>query len=610
MMSVGNTTLVGTLVAGRYLVEQEIGAGGISTVYLARDLQAFGRNVVVKVLQEEFQKDEYVAQKFRQEAEALSRVDHPNVVSIHGRGELDGGRPYLVLQYIKGTSLRDLIRPGGIELDRAATIIRWVAHALTAAHETGVLHRDLKPDNIMLQPFGDEERVVVIDFGIAQVKDSVIGHKTSLATAVGTVSYMSPEQLSGDDLTPASDTFALGVIAYELITGQKPFTPHTAYQLLDEQRAGVAVAPKELRPELHAPAQAAILRALSFEPAQRQQRTRDFGNEVYRSVTGATAPLSGPLTDPLPRVTPRTRIMETDGIPAADDHYAPETSPTTDLDPEAVAHDEYVEEPAFVPSLPPVVTPPPHNPTHRLLFVAAGLLLLFSLAAAAVVAYLVWKKMSETPPVVEQNVNARPTPRATATPAPTTTPQPPAPARLSLEYSLTIQMMRAGKPYREPLESTGRERYENGTTFRMNISSPASGYLYLLSEGPNDKGAIIYSVLYPTPELRGNARIEGGQRVRIPGERENPYRFEGGVGTEMMWIVWSEQPVPEMEALKGLMNEEHNWGDVTDPAQIETVRDFLSRHQTSKTEAVEDKDKMTIKSSDDVLIYRSELKHY
>jgi hypothetical protein len=423
---------------------------------------------------------------------------------------------------------------------------------------------------------------------------------------------MSPEQLSGDDLTPASDTFALGVIAYELITGQRPFKPHTAYQLLDEQRAGVEVPPRELRPELHAPAQAAILRALSFDPSRRQQRTRDFGNEVYRSITGATAPLSGPLTDPLPalppRPTPRTRIMETNGVPPASDAHAPEPPPTADLDPEMVAQDEYQEEPAYVPP-PPPVAPPPHNRTHKLLFVAAGLLLLFSVTAAAVVGYFVWKRMSEPQAVVEQNVNAnvRPTPRATATPTPAPTATPQATARLSLEYSLTIQMMRGGKPYREPLESTGRERYESGTRAWMNISSPSAGYLYLLNEGPDDRGNILYSLLYPA---NGDARLSGAQKIQIPGDKEHFFEFKHGTGTEKIWIIWSEQPVPEMEALKGLMNEEHNWGDITDPAQIETVRAFLSRHDTSKTEAVEDNDKMTIKSSDDVLVYRSELKHY
>jgi serine/threonine protein kinase len=600
-MSAGKTSLVATLVGGRYLVDQEIGAGGISTVYLARDFQAFGRNVVVKVLQDDFQKDDYVVKKFRQEAEALSRVDHPNVVSIHGRGELEDGRPYLVLQYIKGQSLRDIIVPGGIDLERAATIIRWVAHALTATHEAGVLHRDLKPENVMLQPFGDEERVVVIDFGIAQVKDSVIGHKTSLATAVGTVSYMSPEQLSGDELTPASDTYALGVIAYELITGQKPFKPSTAYQLLDEQRAGVAVPPKQLRPELHVPAQDAILRALSFDPARRQARTRDFGNEVYRSVTGSTAPLSGPLPETFARPAPRTRVMENGGLPPAED-YAPE--PPAPADEDAGAYAPAARHEAETAPPPPAVGPPPPPRPHKLLFVAVGLVLLFSLTAVAVVGFFVWKKMSEQSAAAEPSVTATPTPRATPTPAPTSTPQAPAAPRLSLEYSLTIQMMDRGKPDGPPLQSTGRERYKNGTLFHINVSSPSPGYLYLLNEGPNNKGEITFRRFYPTGD---DARLGGGQKARIPDEVELEFEGNAANASEKFWIVWSAQPIPEMEALKQSVEAGK---DITDPAQIETVRAFLSRHQTSKTEAIEEDDKMTIKSSDDVLIYRSELKRY
>ncbi|HEX8335258.1 MAG TPA: serine/threonine-protein kinase, partial [Pyrinomonadaceae bacterium] len=367
-MSAGRTSLVGSLLGGRYLVEQEIGAGGISAVYLARDLQVLGRKVVVKVLLEEFERDNYVIQKFRQEAEALSRVDHPNVVTIHDRGEMEGGRPYLVLQYIKGQSVRDIVVPGGVELERAATIIRWVAHALTAAHEAGVLHRDLKPDNVMLQPFGDEERVVVIDFGIAQVKDSVIGHKTSLSTAPGTVAYMSPEQLDGTELSHASDTFALGVIAYELFTGEKPFKPQTVYQLLDEHRKGVAVPPRELRAALPRSAQEAILRALSFDPSDRQPRTRDFGNEVYRAVMGGTAPLTGSLTNPPPLTAPRTPRMEADGLPAADD-YAPEPPAPPDEDDDGGAAAPEPDGRRFDSRVthapPPAVPQPPPHRTHK-----------------------------------------------------------------------------------------------------------------------------------------------------------------------------------------------------------------------------------------------------
>jgi hypothetical protein len=180
---------------------------------------------------------------------------------------------------------------------------------------------------------------------------------------------------------------------------------------------------------------------------------------------------------------------------------------------------------------------------------------------------------------------------------------------LSLEYSLTIQMVRNGKPYKEPFESTGRERYESGSVFWMNVTTQGPGYLYLLNEGPGANGKLVYTVLYPTLALRGDARISGGQQVHI-GE-EDGFIFGKGTGTEKIWLIWSAQPVPEMEAVKGLMNEKDQ-GEVTDPMQIEAVHAFLSRHETLKTEAAEDKSskRMTIKSSDEVLVHRAELEHY
>ena len=197
-----------------------------------------------------------------------------------------GGEPYLVLQFVDGGNLREVIRPGGVELERAAQIIRQVSNALTAAHDKGILHRDLKPDNVMLQMRDGEERVVVIDFGIAQVQDSVIAPKTIVTATAGTMYYMSPEQLTAGALTPASDTYALGVIAYELVTGEKPFTPKSPFQLLEMQRAGVSVTPRQLRPDLPDAAEAAILRALSFDAGARHQRTCEFGQELQRAVAG------------------------------------------------------------------------------------------------------------------------------------------------------------------------------------------------------------------------------------------------------------------------------------------------------------------------------------
>ncbi|HYO64326.1 MAG TPA: serine/threonine-protein kinase, partial [Pyrinomonadaceae bacterium] len=286
-MTTANQSLLGQLLDGRYQIEQKLDSGGISAVYLARDLRLVEKKVVIKVLLEESYKNEYVVTKFRQEIEALSRLRHPNIVDILDSGTLADGMPYIVLEFIKGSSLRSLVRPEGGDLQRAGHIIRQAASALTAAHENGILHRDLKPENIMLRQLDDgEEQVKVIDFGIAKIENSVVAPETAVVATAGTIAYMSPEQLSAAKLSPASDIFSLGVVAYELVTGQKPYAPKSPFQLLEMHRAGVNAQPRDLRPALPETAQLILLKALAFDPAQRYARARDFGDDLFEALTG------------------------------------------------------------------------------------------------------------------------------------------------------------------------------------------------------------------------------------------------------------------------------------------------------------------------------------
>ena len=275
----------GTLLNNRYLIERELGRGGIGVVYLARDQQLISRPVVVKVLLEDSLQDTWVVNKFRHEIDALTRVDHPNVVGIFDAGEMADGKPYIVMQYVEGTNMRSCVNASGMNFARAAGIFRQIGRALSAAHEKGVLHRDLKPENIMLQRLSDgDEQVKVIDFGIAKVKDSLVAPMTSSDVMVGTVLYMAPEQLERRGVTAASDIYTLGVIAYEMLTGRRPFNPESSFQLLEMQRAGVRVRPQDLRPGLPAEAEAAVLKALSFNPADRHRRAQDFGDELWRAL--------------------------------------------------------------------------------------------------------------------------------------------------------------------------------------------------------------------------------------------------------------------------------------------------------------------------------------
>lgn len=282
----------GTLLNKRYLVEKELGRGGIGVVYLAHDRQLLSRPVVVKILLDESAENEWFKKKFRLEIEALARINHPGVVEILDAGELADGKPYIVMQFIEGVSLRSLIRVEGMSLDRTGQIIRQIGQALSAAHDRGVYHRDLKPENVMLQRVDQGEDLVrVIDFGIATVKDSQLASDKSRTSVAGTIAYMAPEQLLGKP-SASSDIYSLGVIAYEMVTGRRPFNPDSPYQLLEMQRAGVRVMPIDLRPSLPEAAQRTIMRALSFEPEDRYKKAKEFGEQLLRAMDSASQRVS------------------------------------------------------------------------------------------------------------------------------------------------------------------------------------------------------------------------------------------------------------------------------------------------------------------------------
>ncbi len=269
--------LIDTVLDGRYQIQRKLGQGGFGTVYLGADQKVISRKIVVKVLRNNELTDDWRKKKFRQELEALARIDHPSVVGVLDSGETPQGSPYIVMQYIDGVSLRTLLTADGMPFERVANLIKQVGKALSAAHEAGILHRDLKPENIMVQTKEDDEYVKVIDFGVAKVRNSIVDTSTAKDVAVGTIAYMSPEQLNAQPVIPQSDVYAMAVIAYEMLTGKRPTNPESAYQLLEMQRSGVRVKPSDLRPNLPAQAEQIVLRGLSFDPKDRYARAREFG---------------------------------------------------------------------------------------------------------------------------------------------------------------------------------------------------------------------------------------------------------------------------------------------------------------------------------------------
>jgi serine/threonine protein kinase len=278
-------SLVGTTIGERYFVERELHPGGMSRVYVALDLNLQRDRVVVKVLSSELVQDSYARQKFEQEIEALIRIKHPNVVRVRDSSRLPDGKPYIVMDYVEGETLRSQITSDGMDLKRAASILQQIGAALGHIHERGIFHRDLKPENVMLTSGNDS--VVLLDFGIAKVKDSLVGATTVNDVFPGTLAYMSPEQLRRQEITAASDIYSMGVLAYEMVCGERPFDPASSPDLLQLQRKGARQLPK------HVPAQARhmIRRALSFDPQNRNRNAREFGDKLARALLYTPGPL-------------------------------------------------------------------------------------------------------------------------------------------------------------------------------------------------------------------------------------------------------------------------------------------------------------------------------
>lgn len=270
----------GKTLNGRYRIERFLARGGAGAVYIARDEQLAGRAVAVKFLEHP---DPWLKTKFREEMEALARIDHHGVVGILDVGE---DPPFLVIEYIDGVTLRSEIQKGPMEISRVARLIRQIGSAVGAAHEKGVLHRDLKPENIMIERAGTaSETVRLIDFGIARVDrpdNETLTHTTRFA---GTTPYMAPEQLAGRP-SAASDTYAIGVLAYEMLSGQRPFIAASPVELYEQQRSGCRTDPHRLRPEIPPAAAQTILKQLSFKPENRSSSAAEAGEQITAALEG------------------------------------------------------------------------------------------------------------------------------------------------------------------------------------------------------------------------------------------------------------------------------------------------------------------------------------
>jgi beta-lactam-binding protein with PASTA domain/predicted Ser/Thr protein kinase len=372
-------TLIGTLFDGRYTVVRKLGAGGMANVYLAED-QELGRRVAIKILNERHANDEQFVERFRREAKNAAALSHPNIVSIYDRGEAEGTY-YIAMEYLEGRSLKELIvARGPAPLTVAVEYARQILSALRFAHRHGIVHRDIKPHNVLVDAEG---RVKVTDFGIARAGTSQM---TEAGSIVGTAQYLSPEQARGTNVDQRSDVYSLGIVLYELLTGTVPFNGDTPVEIAMKHLSTLAEPPSTKRSDIPRDLDLIVMRALAKDPEDRYQNAEEMDADLERFLRGSAV---SAVTEEA-----ATQILR---LPPADDQPYAATAATM----------------IAAPSRRTAVLPPPppvyydlDEPIHRRP-VWPWLAALFFIAVAGIGGYLLYNqishKLASNAPVAVQN---------------------------------------------------------------------------------------------------------------------------------------------------------------------------------------------------------------
>ena len=304
--------LIGSTIAGKYRIDSKLGAGGMGAVYRATRL-LIGDEVAVKILHAE-QTDPRAAERFRREAQAAARLKHPNAVTIHDFGVTDEGVQYLVMELVDGESLRYIIKEQGpLTPSASVEIIDQVCAALDEAHQHGIIHRDIKPDNIIVKVATAGLRVKVLDFGIAKLRDDNASNLTQTGSILGTPHYMSPEQCLGEDLDKRSDIYSVGIVLYEMLTGLVPFNSPTSAAVVVQQVTQPPPSLRALNVSLSSAVESVVLHALEKQRAARPQTASDLAREFK---TAATQPNFRAPTSSIPHTNPPSQ-WSTSGNPGS-----------------------------------------------------------------------------------------------------------------------------------------------------------------------------------------------------------------------------------------------------------------------------------------------------
>ena len=289
--------MTATLAEGRYHVERKLGHGGMAAVYLATD-QELQREVAVKVLRPTAGRDSILRKRFLREARLAARLSHPNIVRIYDVGEADDGL-FIVMEYVAGRTLADV---GKLPAERAVPLALQACAGLRHAHDAGLVHRDVKPANLLV---GDDGVLKIADFGIAHAAEAT--RLTEHGTVLGTAAYLSPEQAAGGDVTAATDMYSLGAVVYELLTGRAPLEFGSLAEIAANDRERVIVPVREVEPSVPEPLEATVMRCLARDPRFRPGSAAELSQELAGSLDRPSAPLpTAPMTTSRPQPSTRT----------------------------------------------------------------------------------------------------------------------------------------------------------------------------------------------------------------------------------------------------------------------------------------------------------------
>jgi serine/threonine protein kinase len=520
-----HTALIGRVLDGQYEIEAFIAAGGMGAVYRARHI-LLGDAVAIKILPAGMRQNAEWLKRFQREGQAARRFRHPNAVVVHDLRTSDDGLIYLVMEFVAGTTLDEMLHQSGrIAPAAGLPIIEAVAGVLDAAHAQGVVHRDLKPSNIMIT---DDGTVKLLDLGIAKIRD-LAPDQAGLTTEgqfLGTPYFMSPEQWGeiprdgGHEIDGRADIYSLGVVVYQMTAGALPFRANTTLEL---RRAHVTKSPEPLEQlNLNVPLawSQAVLRALSKDRADRQATAGEFGRELHDAAEGAgrlktprsTAPtlLNGETAS---HVGPNTGVM----VPVTGSIEPGSSTP--------------------VPTTPSLAAAPPTRSWTMSLMHNRGCQVSLTVAAMLVIAVgigiplLLYELNSGTSRNVSSNANAANSNTPTPTPQPTTTP--------AGDEFLKLRVMVATSPLEEPQPLAGNTPVAPGQIVQFTLTPSVKGYLYLF--GHDDQGA---QILIPGDLVSGHPYVElaPGEEITVPNLQA--LKVRATPGDEIFTLVVSNQKLP------------------------------------------------------------------